>query len=204
MSDNCSFDMSEIPFGKIDFSKEEVSKIFNLYIELLHKANYNQDAAKDLDKIANLICLSLDDYEKTCQSFFLQELDAIISDYVITIKRAEIKNILDYGDNTLTSNQKRAFSHIAISILGQLENRRKDLLDSIMEERVPKNSVETLRRINEIEDEVNRKVAARLQDVPRQLGYCHCFWGEKKKILREEYGIEWYTPAEEDPSTCYD
>ena len=36
------------------------------------------------------------------------------------------------------------------------------------------------------------------------LGYCHAFWAAKKKILREEYGIDWESPAEEYPAIFFD
>ena len=29
-----------------------------------------------------------------------------------------------------------------------------------------------------------------------QLGSCHWLWGMKKHILKEKYGITWYTPAD--------
>jgi hypothetical protein len=36
------------------------------------------------------------------------------------------------------------------------------------------------------------------------LGYCHAFWAAKKRILREEYGIDWKSPAEEYPTIFFD
>lgn len=37
-----------------------------------------------------------------------------------------------------------------------------------------------------------------------KLGSCHWLWGMKKHILKEKYGITWYTPAELDPDVIYD
>lgn len=37
-----------------------------------------------------------------------------------------------------------------------------------------------------------------------KLGCCHWLWGMKKHILKEKYGITWYTPAELDPDANYD
>lgn len=37
-----------------------------------------------------------------------------------------------------------------------------------------------------------------------ELGSCHWLWGMKKHILKEKYGITWYTPAELDPNTIFD
>ena len=37
-----------------------------------------------------------------------------------------------------------------------------------------------------------------------RLGWCHAVWAEKKRILREKYGIEWRTPAEMNPRVAFD
>ena len=37
-----------------------------------------------------------------------------------------------------------------------------------------------------------------------QLGFCHCAWAAMKKILKEDYGIDWMTPAELAPHVNYD
>ena len=41
-------------------------------------------------------------------------------------------------------------------------------------------------------------------EMVNQMGFCHAFWGEKKRILKEKYGINWKTPAEENPGKIYD
>ena len=38
----------------------------------------------------------------------------------------------------------------------------------------------------------------------RRIGFCHAYWEAKKKILKEDYGIDWMTPAELNPDNCYD
>ena len=54
-----------------------------------------------------------------------------------------------------------------------------------------------------LEEEVNRKVRSLIgEDGP--MGYCHIFWREKKRILRDEYRIDWKTPAEEYPGVIFD
>ena len=55
----------------------------------------------------------------------------------------------------------------------------------------------------ELEEKVNAKAKA-LAGEDNYLGYCHKYWGIKKKILREEYGIDWKTPAEEYPTIFFD
>ena len=37
-----------------------------------------------------------------------------------------------------------------------------------------------------------------------QLGCCHTIWALQKRILKEKYGITWYTPAELNPDIKYD
>ena len=37
-----------------------------------------------------------------------------------------------------------------------------------------------------------------------QLGSCHRLWAIQKSILKEKYGITWYTPAELHPEIKYD
>ena len=38
----------------------------------------------------------------------------------------------------------------------------------------------------------------------RRFGIYHHFWEVKKRILKDEYGIEWYTPQEEHPDIHFD
>ena len=37
-----------------------------------------------------------------------------------------------------------------------------------------------------------------------QLGSCHTLWALQKRILKEKYGITWYTPAELNPDVKFD
>ena len=37
-----------------------------------------------------------------------------------------------------------------------------------------------------------------------QLGSCHTLWALQKRILKEKYGITWYTPAELNPDIKFD
>lgn len=37
-----------------------------------------------------------------------------------------------------------------------------------------------------------------------QLGSCHTLWDIHKRILKEKYGITWYTPAELNPDIKFD
>ena len=37
-----------------------------------------------------------------------------------------------------------------------------------------------------------------------QMGFCHLLWATQKRILKERYGIDWRTPAEDNPHIMYD
>ena len=45
---------------------------------------------------------------------------------------------------------------------------------------------------------------ARAAEVLSQLGSCHRLWTMQKNILKEKYGITWYTPAELYPEIIFD
>ena len=36
------------------------------------------------------------------------------------------------------------------------------------------------------------------------LGFCHVFWGTKKRILKEKYGVDWNDPSEMNPDILFD
>jgi len=36
------------------------------------------------------------------------------------------------------------------------------------------------------------------------MGRCHMLWAAKRQILQEEYGVEWFSPAEMNPNVCFD
>ena len=45
---------------------------------------------------------------------------------------------------------------------------------------------------------------ARAVELLSKLGSCHTLWSLQKQILKEKYGITWYTPAELHPDIKYD
>ena len=52
--------------------------------------------------------------------------------------------------------------------------------------------------------EADKLEDAELADVPRERGYCHRVWTTRKRILREQFGIEWLSPREMNPGTAFD
>lgn len=39
---------------------------------------------------------------------------------------------------------------------------------------------------------------------PHSFGSCHAFWPAKQRILLEQHGISWRTPAQMNPNVLYD
>ena len=73
-------------------------------------------------------------------------------------------------------------------------------------------SYEEIKQIlNEIDPEIDAELIERglltiTDDGDKQyaLGACHSVWGMQKRILRERYGIDWKTPAEQNPDITFD
>lgn len=53
--------------------------------------------------------------------------------------------------------------------------------------------------IKEAGDRANMEVGR-----PFVMGTCHRIWNRKKQILKEEFGIEWYSPREMNPGARFD
>ena len=56
-----------------------------------------------------------------------------------------------------------------------------------------------------IELELERLIRKQIgENEEERLGFCHLYWGTKKKILKEQFGIEWQSPAELNPDINFD
>lgn len=140
-----------------------------------------------------------------------EQVETILSDdkHILYFYMPVIKGLLH--NNSITSQDLG-------KIGSRLKNMKKTpfnkrLIKQIKKKRVhlffhpkPKytNSEETLQKLALIENEVDAKVEEILKDHPRMLGFCHLFWGTKKRVLNEEYGIDWLTPAECHPNIRFD
>lgn len=54
-----------------------------------------------------------------------------------------------------------------------------------------------------IEKELDRRIKANIGE-HRFMGYCYLYWGEKRRILLDEYGIVWQSPSELNPDVMFD
>ena len=42
------------------------------------------------------------------------------------------------------------------------------------------------------------------EGMKKHMGYCHSLWARQQAILKDKYGIDWKTPAEQNPDILYD
>ena len=68
-------------------------------------------------------------------------------------------------------------------------------------------SVELTEKYLEIEPELEAKIKKEMikrYDRYPILGSCHYYWDIKKRILNQDYGIEWESPAKLNPDVFFD
>ena len=63
--------------------------------------------------------------------------------------------------------------------------------------------IEKTRAYKKVVKQVEQKVVGIIGE-GGYLGYCHEFWKTKQWILKEEYNIDWKTPAELNPGVKFD
>ena len=52
--------------------------------------------------------------------------------------------------------------------------------------------------------DVEDKLDALLADVPRGMGFCYHYWSAKQDLLKNEYNINWHSPAVMNPGVMFD
>lgn len=70
-----------------------------------------------------------------------------------------------------------------------------------MLKRDPIESTPEWRKINA---EVEKELDEIFKDHPRGMGFCHLYWHEKARLLKEKYGIDWRSPARMNPRVMFD
>jgi hypothetical protein len=73
-------------------------------------------------------------------------------------------------------------------------NSKFPLLHDPFEDQEPTASL-----IKQVRDRVDAEVDQRIR-----MGRCHAIWNKMKEILQTEHGIEWYSPAEMNPTVLFD
>lgn len=64
--------------------------------------------------------------------------------------------------------------------------------------------VEDTLQYKKICKQVDKKMDKKTKSVRGKFGSCHQIWNTRKRILKEEYGMDWHTPQEMNPSCHFD
>ena len=67
-----------------------------------------------------------------------------------------------------------------------------------------KDPIEWTDEYEEVIAEADKKAHALLADEPRGMGFCFVYWPTLQRILFQDYGIRWRSPAEMNPGVIFD
>ncbi|MBP3524717.1 MAG: hypothetical protein J6M56_14300 [Clostridia bacterium] len=81
-------------------------------------------------------------------------------------------------------------------------DRLTEIVKALPEMMAGRELLSAMTTLPDYDDSIYVRREARLNT--RGFGACHQFWKIKKSILKEAYGIEWYTPQEEYPHMHFD
>ena len=59
-------------------------------------------------------------------------------------------------------------------------------------------------RLKKVIEAAEKEAEENLADLPKGRGFCHKLWAEKKRILKEKYGIQWKSPSDMNPFILFD
>ena len=95
---------------------------------------------------------------------------------------------------------------IARSILEEMQPKMRNRVLLAVQTQNPEDGLRDPIELDEIFGPLVEAAAAKAeQNVEyRDMGACHMIWAEQARILKEEHGIDWYSPAEMNPFSLYD
>lgn len=115
----------------------------------------------------------------------------------LMLLRLQVLQMLNKPQMELEADIAFYRSNIAAADSGKLE----DVKQTTMLKHDP---VEWTARWEEVIDEADKIVEARLVDHPRGMGYCHAYWPERAEVLMSKFGVEWRSPARMNPRVIFD
>ena len=90
-------------------------------------------------------------------------------------------------------------------------NELKNIKNKYKKDGIYHDTIEKTKQYKECADEVDRLAEIQagkdmFEYTGKEFGkgYCYIFWGCKKKILKEKYGLDWRSPAEMNPYCKFD
>lgn len=118
---------------------------------------------------------------------------AISADVVMQVHRATRMGIVR-TKGFLTDASPLLYSRLVEAAQTQSQEDTHYLHDPIEDD------PEIAKVIQQAEQETEEAV----RSCKRGMGFCHLVWNTKQQILKEKYGIEWFTPVEMNPAIIFD
>jgi hypothetical protein len=173
-------------------------------IRLIQKLRSASRAGGLANWLQDLAHSSAEDFRYFDEQRFWQEYDKLESrhpcrwrDYREAFEGhlADFRNadVLDnWDDRERLLQERRAIALEKLAAAGSKDD--KILVDPIEDD----SAMQTILR------EADRLADAELARQNRGLGFCHQFWRTKQRILKKQFNVAWFSPAEMDPSSIFD
>lgn len=114
------------------------------------------------------------------------------------LRRIEVRTGHELGIAEDVSNE--------ISLYGRniqyADNGRFDRIEQIGH--LKRDPIEWSAEYESVIDEAEKKIYKMLKRHPRGMGFCFAYWHAKAQVLKEDYGIEWRSPAIMNPGVMFD
>ena len=149
---------------------------------------------------------------------------------LILIQYVKLMNVVEYQKHNKALEASPEYQHILSEVMWEVNTQFvKEIIaqeERWLSYKVEEEPIEdddpimveffkTLRADNKAQDEIRKKRIeeakellptdpTRAAQLLSKLGSCHTLWSLQKTILKEKYGITWYTPAELHPDIRYD
>lgn len=204
----------------LDLSETDIEKILQDYLCLKKISEEKIENHSHLLNLENQVYQILKfNREPKMPLYYLKDssvfdiIEKVIGIPIKNLNKIELSSLLDNIEsfefekiNNIENLTKKEYIETVLMSLSLFFAHcfHRKTMDELIQERAPKNSIETLIAIEKIQKELQSKIENELKDEKKQLGFCHTYWATKKRILKEDYGITWYSPAEENPLVSYD
>ena len=201
-----------------EYTSSELEEIIKSYYNLKEKEILNDSEIRDFEIKGRILLHLIEHRDLDAEDFpfYSGKLNALhtsmnklINNYALAMMDQEMIDFLQQYKNLRESKVKEyhkgnKLARIDYKFMEVLYSHIYREYKDIVMKAAPKNSEETLVKIKEIEDELNIKIEEELKDYPRMLGFIHVWWGTKRRILKDDYGIDWFPPSECNPYNRYD
>lgn len=153
----------------------------------------------------------LEGYDDMLDNLYLAVLrmkDAIVGHPRLKVKLLELERTIIHRIEALADHDLGASEEVENELSYYRCNiayADKGDFDMIVQKgRLKQDPIEWSSEYEHVIDEANRKVYSLLEDHPRGMGFCLAYWSVKRQVLKEDYGIDWKSPAVMNPGVIFD